>query len=155
KDRILGLVLFLGALAWMGMVYWTIPAIEGDLPGPDNFPLLLGTILALSGLALFSTTFFTRNNPSENERDTGISSREIRVVLGTFALILVYGFLMEKVGFVVATPLVLATALFFLARVRSWLRIGGISLGFTLISFLVFNVLLSTNLPRGSWLRLW
>ena len=145
---------FLGGLAWIGIVLWTIPALEGDLPGPDNFPLLLGAVLALSGLALFVTTFLTRFDAAEDARGTGLSSHEIRVALGTYVLILAYGFLMEKVGFVVATPLVLASALFFLAQVRSWWRIAGISLGFTLVSYLVFNVLLSSNLPRGSWLRL-
>ena len=80
--------------------------------------------------------------------------RELRIVLGTFGLLILYAFLMEKTGFLVSTPIVLALTLAGLLRIRRWTFIALMSGGTTLVCWLVFVVVLRVPLPRGSlwWL---
>jgi hypothetical protein len=71
--------------------------------------------------------------------------------LGTFGLLMLYAFLMERVGFLVSTPIVLVLTLAVLLQIRSWVFIAMMSVGTTLVCWLVFVLLLRVPLPRGSW----
>jgi putative tricarboxylic transport membrane protein len=158
SDRWLGPLLSALSLGWLVLAYLYIPAsnVPGE-PGPRAFPNMLGYALLTLGLAMTVSGFARRSDatPSEAEadRDAAASSQkhELRIVLGTFGLLMLYAFLMERTGFVVSTPIVLVLGMAGILRMRNWRFIAAMSIGTTLVCWLVFAVLLRVPLPRGSW----
>jgi putative tricarboxylic transport membrane protein len=147
-DRGLGLILLLVALTWLWLAFAYIPAPRGaGETGPRAFPVLLGVVLAGLGVAV-----------SLNPRPAGdvppVTRRELAVAAGTIGVLVLYAFLLERVGFLVATPVAIALAMRGLVRVRSGVRILALAIGFTVGCWAIFGALLGTPLPRGSW-ALW
>jgi putative tricarboxylic transport membrane protein len=177
-DRWLGPSVTLLAMVWLWLVYAYIPGarFEGE-PGPRAFPVLLGT--ALAGLGVLMTlqalasvgrksSAHTTPPPTRPGRAAGTTPvptrpgraaettpvptrREAGLAAGTFGLLILYAFLLDKIGFVAATPVVIALAMYGLAKVRRWVLLGSIAFGITLACWVVFDVLLGTPLPSGSW----
>jgi hypothetical protein len=73
------------------------------------------------------------------------------LVLGQICL---YGFLLEKIGFVLATPIVVLLAMVVSLRERSAVKLLGMSLGLTVGSWLLFEKVLGIYLANGTWLNL-
>lgn len=159
SDRFLGPLLSALSLGWLWLAYFYIPASStpGE-PGPRAFPIVLGCALLLLGLAITVSGFARRGEVAPPKAEAAAKAsplkRELRIVLGTFGLLILYAFLMEKTGFLVSTPIVLALTLAGLLRIRRWTFIALMSGGTTLVCWLVFVVVLRVPLPRGSlwWL---
>jgi putative tricarboxylic transport membrane protein len=153
-DRWLGLVLFLFALAWCGIVVTTIPpGFEGE-PGPRGFPLLLGIALGALGLCLSTSAFLGRAGlEADQDRIEPVSRSEVRVVGLTILVFLAYAFLLDKLGFLVATPAMVALALWLIAGQRSWAKVLLLAAGISIGSYLVFGILIAAHLPEGAWLQ--
>jgi putative tricarboxylic transport membrane protein len=155
-DRWFGLALLLLAIVWTWIVVTTLPSaeVEGEA-GPRGFPLLLGLALGALGLYLSISGFLGRAEGGGDEvRVAPVTGREARIVGLTFVLLVAYAFLLDKIGFLVATPLMLVAALWLLVGEHSWVKILLITVGLTLGTYLVFGVLLQTKLPEGAWLDL-
>jgi hypothetical protein len=71
--------------------------------------------------------------------------------LGEIAL---YGYLLEKIGFVLATPIVVLLVMIVSLRVRSIPKLLGMSLGLTVGCWLIFKKILGIYLANGIWLNL-
>jgi len=142
-DRRLGLALTLVAVAWLWLVRTYIPDPGAEWPGPRGFPLLLGAMLALLGL--------TMAVKPGGEMSPAPTRREVGVAAGTFGLLILYAFLLDTMGFVIATPVVIALTLWSVLRVRRWGMVVSLAIGFTLGCWLIFTALLGTPLPRGTW----
>jgi hypothetical protein len=148
-DRVLGLVLLLVALVWLWLAFTYIPGPRGaGETGPRAFPVLLGVVLAGLGVAV------SLNPRPAVEAVVPVTRREAMVGGGTVGLIVLYAFLLERVGFLIATPVAIALAMRGLVRERSVARIGALAIGFTIGCWAIFDALLGTPLPRGSW-ALW
>jgi putative tricarboxylic transport membrane protein len=149
-DRVLGLVLVATALVWLSLAFTYIPAArtEGET-GPRAFPILLGVVLAGLGVTM-SLLARTAGGGSI----APVTRRETVIVAGTIGVLVLYAFLLERVGFLIATPVVIALAMWGLVRARRARLIAGLAIGFTLGCWVIFNALLGTPLPRGSWV-LW
>ena len=158
SHRFLGPLLSLLALGWLWLTLAYIPASNtpGE-PGPQAFPIVLGCALLLLGLSITVSDFLRKREIAPNRTHTETDAKaaatkhELRIVLGTFGLLMLYAFLMEKIGFLVSTPIVLALTLAGLLHIRRWAFIAMMSLGTTLVCWLVFVVLLRVPLPGGSW----
>lgn len=151
-DRWLGPCLALLALVWLALVYAYIPAAGGEgEPGPRAFPVLLGALLFVLGVLITVSALRGRPPGSALERIEAATGREAFVTAATFALLMAYAFLLEKLGFVLATPIVVLVAMRGILRVPRW----GVSLatasGITFACWFVFVRLLETPLPRGTW----
>ena len=122
-DRRLGATFVLVALAWLWLVDRHIPEVltEGE-PGPRAVPFLLGIVLAILGIAL-----------------------------ATFALLVVYAFLLDRAGFVISTVALMVAALAGVLRIRRWLFVAAFAATFSFGCWIVFNTLLGIPLPRGAW----
>lgn len=156
SDRFLGPLLSALSLGWLWLAYLFIPASStpGE-PGPRAFPIVLGCALLMLGLSI-TVSGFARGREAalpDAVADNKASplTHELRIVLGTFGLLLLYAFLMEKTGFLVSTPIVLVLTLAGLLRIRRWTFIALMSVGITVVCWLVFVVLLRVPLPHGSW----
>lgn len=160
KDRIASLLLLAIAIAWSVIVYRTIPAgaIEGQI-GPRDFPLFLGIILiGLSSMVLLRT-FIGKADEREVAEKPDTPQKTARFQNGMFAasvfvLIILYGFLMEKVGFVIATPALIALTLAGLLGLRSPVTILGLAFGLTAACWVIFGQLLGIYLPPGQWITI-
>ena len=125
-DRVLGLSLLLVALVWLWLAFTYIPGPRGPgETGPRAFPVLLGMVLAGLGVAV------ALNPRPAAEAVAPLTRREALVAAGTIGLLVVYAFLLERVGFLIATPVVIAFAMWGLVRVRSVVRIVVLAIGFT------------------------
>ena len=154
-DRWLGIVLVLFALGWSWIVAATIPpGWEGE-PGPRGFPLLLGIVLGGLGLYLGTSAFFGRTGlGTDEDRIEPVSRLEVRIVGLTILVFVAYAFLLDKLGFLVATPTMVAVALWLIVGQRSWARVLLLAAGLTIGSYIIFGVLMAAHLPEGSWLQL-
>lgn len=170
-DRRLGPSLTLLALGWLWLVLAYIPGAraEGE-PGPRAFPILLGVVLAglgacmavlarvsarpgraatrpaSAGLAVPSA-----DRPAVPETIPSITRREATFAGSTFGLLILYAFLLDKAGFLIGTPVVIALTMGGLLRVRRWGLVLSLAVGFTLGCWVVFAAVLGTPLPRGAW----
>lgn len=153
---------WVGSLCVIGGVFWSYTAytsISGhyDPPsgGPQVFPVLLGALLAVLGVLLVAIGFFSeRASSSEAQlKVDALTCHEIRIVISTFALLLLYGFMLEKLGFLIASPLAIVAIFVGILKIYSWRLIVSMVLGLTIGSYVVFGLLVGTYLPRGTWLQ--
>lgn len=154
-DRWVGVALMAAAGIWSWLVLTTIAGggLDGA-PGPRAFPLLLGELLGLLGLVMVATSFASVAGQHEAQRVEPVRRDEIVFVGGGFLLFLLYAFLMEKIGFLLATPIISILALRLILGIRKWLRILLVSAGLTLGCYVVFGVLMQAHLPHGTWVRI-
>lgn len=152
-DRWLGPVIVLVALAWEGLAFAYIPGAraEGE-PGPRAFPLLLGAVMAVLGVIITVSALLAHAPTGAEEQVERASRREVASVAGAFALLVGYGFLMERIGFLATTPVAVTVAMRVLLGERRWLRTLALAAGITLGCWLFFVVLLKAPLPHGTWL---
>lgn len=149
-DRILGPILTLVALVWLWLAFTYIPGPRGpNETGPRAFPVLLGVTLAGLGLAL---ALIPRRPDVESVPP--VTRLEATLVAGTFGVLILYAFLLERVGFLIATPIAIALTMRGLVRARSGVLVVALAIGFTVGCWAIFDALLGTPLPRGSW-ALW
>ncbi len=160
QDRITALIMLAFAIVWSATVYMTVPtaSIEGQI-GPREFPLMLGLILAFVSILLLLKSLVPGTGGSQTEPDADSQDSPQRVEGAAFAawvfgLIVFYGFLMDKTGFLIATPVVVAATLAGVLRVRNPVLILGFAAGITAGCWLLFNKLLGIYLPSGSWVTL-
>jgi len=151
-DRWLGPCLLALAALWLWLVYTYIPGARGEgEPGPRAFPVLLGfVLLGLGGLITLSAFL-----PANARRDAAVlvvTHREAFIASATFGLLMLYAFLLEKLGFLIATPVAVALTMFGILRMRSWILVLSLAAGLTIGCWMFFVVLLETPLPRGLWL---
>ena len=153
----LGVVLTLLALVWLWLVDNYIPAVasEGE-PGPRALPFLLGIILAILGVAIAAQKYVGRVPPSTSVRDAQADPPANpptgRTAIATVALLLVYAFLLDKIGFISATAALMLTAMAGVLGMRRWVFMAVFALAFATGTWLVFNTLLGIPLPRDPWL---
>lgn len=151
-DRWLGPCLLVLAAVWLWLVYNYIPgARQPGEPGPRAFPILLGVVLVLLAGFMTASAYFPSRSKRPEETDPG-SLREIIFASATFGLLILYAFLLDKLGFTLATPIVVVLAMAGILRMRQWVLIGAIAGGLTVVCWMFFVWLLKAPLPRGLWL---
>lgn len=149
-DRWLGPCITLLALIWLWLAYTYIPGARGEgEPGPRAFPIVLGATLLGLGL-IISCSAWLRKSPAVTVK--AVSGRETGIVAGTFLLLILYAFVMEKLGFLIATPLATLIAMRGLLGMSEWRFMLLFAAGITATCWLFFVKLLETPLPHGLWL---
>lgn len=144
------------ACIWCWLVQTTVSAdrMEGA-PGPRAFPMLLGEMLfVLGGILVLLSLFRPAFADADATQATPLKRDEFTIVSGGIALFVLYAFLMDKVGFLLATPIVVVLALRGLMGVRGWFRIALVAAALTIGCDLVFGTLMQANLPQGTWMSL-
>ncbi|WP_111497867.1 tripartite tricarboxylate transporter TctB family protein [Marinobacter bohaiensis] len=138
-DRILGLGLFVLAVAYgWAAQQWPEPFGGTETVGPETFPTLLAIVLALSSVYLI-----VKPDP-DAQWPMGRTAAEI---LLSIAILVAYAFLLEPLGFVIATTLAVGTLCWRMgARLRSAFVIGLIG---AVVVFVLFNYGLELSLPGG------
>jgi putative tricarboxylic transport membrane protein len=138
------LIIIAGLICWRSA---TLPYGSLRNPGPGFYPLWLGILLGVMSISLIVVV--TRQKEGTRIlRDilTG-EIRWVKIFLVIVALIL-YGVLMDYVGFLILTFLLLA----FLLRAiepQPWKAVIGWALFGSIGSYLVFEIWMKLRLPKG------
>ena len=154
RDRITAAVLLAVALAWIILVFWTIEPSQGSNAGPRAFPLFFGVALAALSLALLAQSFLSGAVSNDADRETAMPS-EATAVVATIGSIVSYGALLEPLGFIPSTTLIVAAMMILVLRIRAPLTVAAMSLGLAIGCFLIFGKLLGTYLPPGTWITIY
>jgi hypothetical protein len=145
------------ACIWIWLVSTTIPGgFGGGDIGPRAFPLTFGIALAiLSALLIFqSLRAAPESDPVPEIPDEPVARTAWLPAALVLVEICLYGFLLQKVGFVIATPIIILLIMLANLRVRSIKLLLGMSIGLTLGSWLIFEKVLGIYMANGSWINL-
>ncbi|WP_172330418.1 tripartite tricarboxylate transporter TctB family protein [Mangrovicoccus sp. HB161399] len=153
KDLVLGLVLLAAGAGWSALAWATLsPGFGGGDIGPRAFPLAFGVILmGLSALFIANTLGRDTGGAAAKEGSASILWGPALLLLLEIA---VYGALLEKIGFVLATPLLVLAVLGANLKIRGPLTLAAMAAGLTAGCWLVFGKLLGIYLPGGTWVDL-
>jgi putative tricarboxylic transport membrane protein len=148
RDRIsslIGLVLS----AAIGIESFRLPLGVGSWhdPGPGFFPL--GAAIIMGSLCLGLYLKSGRIKAEGAEESWYVKERWKRLVL-ILVILLVYAFVLEKLGYVLSSFLVLFFIFRFVEKQRWGIAVGG-SLFVALVSYGVFDKWLKMQLPKGIW----
>ncbi len=142
---------FRGGLVWL--IFAVVLCIEsyrlniGTLhnPGPGFYPLVVGlTLLLFSFILLFSSIFLEKEGLTEKTEE---KSNKKNILLIVF-LLLLYAIVYEYLGFIVSTLLFIICILKIIER-KKWLVAISFAIFTAAISYMVFNLWLNANLPKG------
>ena len=127
-------------------VIWTWLVVDTIRPG------ILG---GLSVLLLIRTVALRRDDSgAAGVGDVDAMDEEATARWGSMILVAieisVYAFLLQKLGFLIATPILILFVLVIHLRLTSWKTILGMTLGMTLGCWLFFEKLLGIYLANGS-----
>ena len=132
-----------------GMISAALRLPYGNLhnPGPGFFPLWLGVILGSMSIAFFVQT--TRGKESERTLKE-ILEEDVRwgKVLLVLGALIIYGFLMDTIGFLIVTFLLMIVLLKFIEP-QPWKVVIGWALAGSVGSYLIFEVWMKLRLPKG------
>ncbi|MCT8973907.1 tripartite tricarboxylate transporter TctB family protein [Microbaculum marinisediminis] len=158
RDQIVGTLLLVFGALWTAVVFLTVPPGYGENVGPRAFPLGLGILLILlSALMLISGSRKAQSRADDAEDEDVVSATtraELRVVASVFVIIVGFGFLMEKLGFVIATVTIVSMSMWLVLGIRKPTVIAGMAIGLAGGCWLVFGKILGAYLPPGTWLSL-
>ena len=142
-DFYIGLGLLAFALVYFQQSFTILRGFASDRLGPAFFPRMLALALAALALTLIVRAVAGRSDPS---RPPAIRAGTLAAVL---VVLVLYGFVLPYLGFLIATPLMLGAVIWFLG-LRAWLSLAGTAVGVTVVLWFVFARLLHVLLPAGS-----
>lgn len=143
-NRKIGLVLAGFAGLYLFLSY-QIPSYSYALVDADVVPKGLGFLLLLLSILLF----LQKKVETEQEKQKRtIPKKEIYILLGVAAFILIYIFLLEIVGFVIMTSLFVFTCSSFLGY-KNYKTSALVAIIFSTLIYFLFNYLLLIHLPPG------
>lgn len=158
QNIALGAALMALAAVWTWLVIDTIPPGFGDGEiGARAFPLTFGIALLVLAAILLARTVLSSDIKSEGPIDAelpapdGLKWFPAASLLAEIAL---YGFLLEKIGFVLATPIVVLLVMVVNLRVHSPVKLVAMPLGLTVGCWLIFEKVLGVYLANGTWMNL-
>jgi hypothetical protein len=136
----LGLALFIGVEVWR-----KLPVGEWQDPGPGFWPLGSALILGSLSIVNFLKSFLDR---SPEDREPWYPRQRWKTIVSIMASLMAYVFLVEWIGFVPCTFLLIAYLLRS-AEPQRWAVVIGGSAAITAATYFVFDIWLKTQLPKG------
>jgi len=147
KDRIIGIGTSLFALM---NFFYLMPKYIGKLGMKETiFPVFTTSVLLLLGIILTISAFKREDvkKPSKGDEEETVKKRSVFKLLFTVLISFIYCFFLEKVGFIVLTPICLvATWLAF--EVRSWKVIFFTTIIICVVIYILFEFGLRAPLPQ-------
>ncbi len=172
QDAVLGAVLLVIAGTWTGLVIKTIPPGFGDGEiGPRAFPLVFGIALLFLAALLLAWPLIFRSKISTKADSSSDSTPDISTestsndipekhtlhwVPAVIVLIEItlYGYLLEKIGFLLATPVIVLLVMVVSLRIYSVRTLISMTLGLTVGCWLIFEKVMGIYLAKGTWLNI-
>jgi putative tricarboxylic transport membrane protein len=115
-----------------------------DGPQAGYFPLYVGLLICLSGVAIFVRAL---RNPAL-AAESFVSREELQTILTVLVPTVVYVALIAYLGFYVASTLYIA---YFMRRLGkySWIKTVPVAAGVSIAFFLIFEIWFQVPLPKG------
>ncbi|GLO67955.1 tripartite tricarboxylate transporter TctB family protein [Oceanobacillus kimchii] len=143
-NRGISLVLIIISVGYLIMAY-QLPAYIFVPVDSDLVPKLLGYALLL--LAIFF--FFAKDTDTEDQKKNRvIPKKEVFMLLGVLAMILLYITILEVIGFVIMTSVFIIVSSRFLGY-KNWTVLILTALLFSIGAYSLFNYALAIRLPAG------
>lgn len=139
-DLIVGLGLLVFAGLYFSQSFSIVRGFASDRLGPAFFPRLLALALAVMAVALLVRAASGRSDPEPPPR------MKMGVFIAVLVLATAYVFLLPRVGFLFATPVLLG-AVIWLLGLREWPGLIATAAGVTLALYVVFVRMLHVLLP--------
>jgi hypothetical protein len=162
KDQVID-ILVAGFFAVLGVVIavtaWRTPEPfrSVDILGPNRFPLVVGTAIALLGVfvMLKQGYYYVRGTfqdgqfdiPGQANDEPGVPASGLRVV-GVTVLLFVHVLLWEVLGFLVASVIFVIIGMRAMSE-SSWRLVIMTAVGYAVVAFILFGLLLGVALPLG------
>lgn len=141
-DLTIGLGLLAFTVFYAQQSFLIRRGFASDRLGPAFFPRLLALALGVLAVILVVRALAGRSDPS---RPPAIRAGAFA---GVLVLLVAYGLLMPRVGFVPATPVLLGAVIWILG-LRAWTALIGTALGVTAVLYVLFGRALHVLLPMG------
>ncbi|PYZ96674.1 hypothetical protein CR205_13320 [Alteribacter lacisalsi] len=138
-----------------------LPSSSTAIPGPGAWPTMLLIMMVILGLSLLVSTIRTARKgevvSKEIQAEAGDEAAEEDFVpkvvfpyryLVLLGIAVIYLFLVSGIGFLLATPLMLAGAAFLLGMRKVWSLVTTSVMGSAAV-IVIFIVILNIPLPRG------
>lgn len=140
------------AVAWMFFVLFAVvsfyqaaklPFGRISAPGAGFFPTVLAVLLGM--VSLIGLVAALRNPGEPESRDTRLVWKKIIL---TVTALLIFALIFEYAGYLMTTFLFVVFLLRIVER-RSWAQAGAVAFSASLVSYIVFGLLLGAPLPAG------
>lgn len=135
--------IFLVAVGYLIIAY-QIPASDYTIVKPSMIPVGLGWLLIALAIALF----FAKDTEEEKAKQRKLKKNEVIDLIVMFVFLIVYAFLLEKLGFVITTFAFIFGCSLYLGY-KKWLSLTLVSVLFPVILYYVFTQFLNISLPQG------
>ena len=117
---------------------------------PKIFPIMLGIVLTILGLALLIEELIKNSKNKEANKETiklsfGNNGKKIAI---TIINAIAYAILFNILGYVISTIIFLEIELLIFGGLKSWKVSTIVSVLFSVIAFLIFNTFLGLYLPK-------
>lgn len=139
-------------LTYMIMAFNFPDATIGRPLEPKIFPIMLGIVLTILGLALLIEELIknSKNKDTNKEKETiklsfGNNGKKIAI---TVVNAIVYAILFNILGYILSTIIFLEVELLIFGGLKSWKVSTIVSVLFSVIAFLIFNTFLGLYLPK-------
>jgi len=150
KNLVSGIIsLIFGAVYLFMTLMLPAPAI-GDHTGPKMFPILIGVMALVCGVSLVLSHVLSKG-PKSDALSIKIGPNRVlygKIVL-TVLLGILYGLILDSVGYVISTFLFMLLLIATINNMKRMVENLIVSLGFSLLTYTVFSILLKLSLPRG------
>jgi hypothetical protein len=140
---------WIGVGAIIGLFAWKSKLGSFHEPGPGFVAFISGLFVSVVGLAMVLSEFFSKLSL----RSRGHSDQTFQIaswprLLYTLALLLIYGLLLNSLGYILITFLVM-WGLFYDFEKKRWVSSFFASIVAVAVTYLVFEIWLRCQLPRG------
>lgn len=151
KNTITGLLAMI-----LGVIYLImslrLPHVNlGDPLGPKVFPLLIGTVTVVLGIGSLVREKLTL--PEKRELLSFKMTQDVKDVIFRIALSsvfgIVYGFLLDPLGYLLSTFIFMLLIMFMINKFQRVLESLLVAVGFSVVTYVSFGILLKLSLPRG------
>ena len=115
--------------------------------GPAAFPRLMAVFMIVLGVIQIVQSLRKRSQLLAGDKPgKKVVLNNKLAVIGCAVLLFVYGMVMPRIGFYVATPFFILIVMWLMGT-RKWTQLVGVPLGFLIFAYVVFHMTLRIVLP--------
>jgi putative tricarboxylic transport membrane protein len=143
-------ILISAGMALLAVLFYTLgnftQSVNPDDPGPGFYPRTLSLLLFIAALAQIGLSWRKKRESHEKVKEVAEGSGfSYRVFIGTMLLSVVYGFVFDKVSYLVTTTCFLL-AMMLLGGVRKWHVLLSVAISYSVATYFLFGHVLMVQL---------
>lgn len=143
-------ILISAGMALLAVVFYILgnftQSVNPDDPGPGFYPRMLSLLLFITALAQIVLSWRKRMELRKREKKVAEKSGfSYRVFIGTLLLSVLYGFVFNKMSYLVTTTCFLM-AMMLLGGVRKWHVLLGVAISYSAATYYLFGHVLMVQL---------